>query len=93
MLKSLRGIYFIDLEDGEYKETIKNERIKLEVPMEAAMPCNMWAKKRLTLRETVSERDESNKIHPSPLSSLSFLSKTNKACVHCGNSWIHEDNV
>ena len=33
-------IYFIDPDDGEYKETINNARIKLEVPMEAAMPCN-----------------------------------------------------
>ena len=34
-----RGIYFIDPEDGEYKETIKNARKKLEVPIEAAMFC------------------------------------------------------
>ena len=35
----LRGIYFIDPEDGEYKETVNNARRKLEAPMEAAMPC------------------------------------------------------
>ena len=34
----LRRIYFIDPEDERYKETIKNARRKLEVPMEAAMP-------------------------------------------------------
>ena len=36
--RRLRGIYFIDPEDGECKETIKNARRKLVVPMEAAMP-------------------------------------------------------
>ena len=35
----LRGIYFIDLEDKEFKETIKNARKKLEPPMAPAMPC------------------------------------------------------
>ena len=34
----MRG-FFIDLEDEEYKETIKNARKKLEVQMKAAMPC------------------------------------------------------
>ena len=37
--RKLRGVYFIDPEDGEYKETVKNARKRLEVPMEAAMPC------------------------------------------------------
>ena len=37
--RKLRDICFIDLEDGECKETIKNARRKLEVTVEAAMPC------------------------------------------------------
>ena len=37
--RRLRGIYFIDLEDKEFKETIKNARKKLETPMAPAMPC------------------------------------------------------
>ena len=37
--RKLRGIYFIDLEDKEFKETIKNARKKLETPMAPAMPC------------------------------------------------------
>ena len=37
--KKLRGIYFIDPEDKEFKETIKNARKKLETPMAPAMPC------------------------------------------------------
>ena len=35
----LRGIYFIDPEDKEFKETIKNARMKLETPMAAAVLC------------------------------------------------------
>ena len=31
--RKLRGIYFIDLEDKEFKETIKNARKKLETPV------------------------------------------------------------
>ena len=35
--RRLRGIYFIDLEDKEFKESIKNARKKLETPMAPAM--------------------------------------------------------
>ena len=37
--RKLRGIYFTDPEDKEFKETIKNARKKLETPMVPAMPC------------------------------------------------------
>ena len=37
--RKLRGIYFIDSEDKEFKETIKNARKKLETPVAPAMPC------------------------------------------------------
>ena len=37
--RKLRGIYFIDLEDTEFKETIKNARQKLETSVALAMPC------------------------------------------------------
>ena len=37
--RKLRGIYFIDPEDREFKETIKNARKKLETSMAPAMPC------------------------------------------------------
>ena len=36
-----RGIYFIDPEDKEFKETIKNARKKLETPVAPAMPCKI----------------------------------------------------
>ena len=39
--RRLRGIYFIDPEDMEFKETIKNARKKLETPVAPAVPCKM----------------------------------------------------
>ena len=37
----LRGIYFSDPEDNEFKETIKNARKKLETSVAPAMPCKI----------------------------------------------------
>ena len=37
--RKLRGIHFIDPEDKEFKETIKNARKNLETQMAPAMPC------------------------------------------------------
>ena len=42
--RKLRGIYFIDPEDKEFKETIKNARKNLETPMAPAMPCKIMKK-------------------------------------------------
>ena len=42
--RKLRGIYFIDPEDKEFKETIKNARKKLEASMAPAMPCKIMKK-------------------------------------------------
>ena len=39
--RKLRGIYFIDPEDEEFKETIKNVRKKLETSVAPAMPCKI----------------------------------------------------
>ena len=39
--RKLRGIYFFDSEDKEFKETIKNARKKLETPVAPAMPCKI----------------------------------------------------
>ena len=75
---------FIHLEDAEYKETIKNAMRKLEVPMEAAMPCKKRSKKRSSFRGTEAESCESNKIP-----------KTKHACIveslmtPQGNEWNH----
>ena len=49
--RKLRGIFFIDPEDGEYEENMKNARRnwkilwKLEDPLEAAVLCKMENKK------------------------------------------------
>ena len=42
--RRLRGIFFSDPEDTEFKETIKNARKKLETPMASAMPCKTCKK-------------------------------------------------
>ena len=39
--RKLRGIYFIDPEDKELKETIKNARQKLETVVAPVMPCKI----------------------------------------------------
>ena len=53
--RKLRGVYFIDLEDGECEETIKNTRKNLEVSVQLAMICKMETRKRAwKLREIVA---------------------------------------
>ena len=42
--RKLRRIYFIDPEDKEFKETIKNARKKLETSVAPAMPCKIMKK-------------------------------------------------
>ena len=42
--RKLRGIYFIDPEDKEFKETIKNARKKLETPVAPVKPCKIMKK-------------------------------------------------
>ena len=39
--RKLRGIYFLDPEDTEFKETINNARKKLETSVALAMPCKI----------------------------------------------------
>ena len=39
--RKLRGIYFIDPEDTEFRETIKNARKKLDTTVAPAMPCKI----------------------------------------------------
>ena len=42
--RKLRGIYFIDPEDKEFKETIKNARKKLGTSVAPAVPCKIMKK-------------------------------------------------
>ena len=52
----LRDIKVIDTEDGKYEETLKNARRKLEVPMEAAMPCTKRNKEALPVSGGCTQR-------------------------------------
>ena len=68
--RKLRGIYFIDPEDTEFKETIKNARKKLETSVAPAMPCkitkkNCWSRasnKINTRLASILEADESKRL-------------------------------
>ena len=67
--RKLRGIYFIDPEDKEYKETIKNARKKLETSVAPAMPCkimkNCWScgsDKNKTKLACILEANESTRM-------------------------------
>ena len=64
--RKLRGIYFIDPEDTEFKETIKNARKKLETSVASAMPweimknCGSGASNKIkTKLACILEADES----------------------------------
>ena len=65
----LRGIYFMDPEDAEFKETIKNTRKKLETSVAPAMPCKIAkicgsgaSNKSKTKLACILEADESTRM-------------------------------
>ena len=68
--RKLRGIYFIDPEDKEFKETIKIARKKLETSVAPAMPCKILLKncvsgasnKVKTRLSCILEADESKRL-------------------------------
>ena len=53
----LRGIYYIDPADEEFKETVRNGRRKLEVPMPAAMPWRLGKERTRKLAANLILRD------------------------------------
>ena len=55
--RRLRGIYFIDPEDKEFKETIRNAGNKLETSVASAMPCKISKN-----NQKCGNGDKSNKI-------------------------------
>ena len=82
--RKLRGIYFIDLEDKEFKETIKNARKKLETSVAPAMPCKIMKNCR---------SGESNKIKTKLACILEAVESTR---MRIGNSmphYHHEDHI
>ena len=67
--RKLRGIYFIDPEDKEFKETIKNARKQLETSVAPAMPCKIMkncgsdgSNKIKTKLACILEADESTRL-------------------------------
>ena len=67
--RKLRGIYFIDPKDTEFKETIKNARKKLETSVAPAMPCKITkncgsgaSNKIQTKHACILEADESTRM-------------------------------
>ena len=85
--RKLRGIYFIDPEDKEYKETIKNARKKLETSVALAMPC-----KASTKGKHRATRGKSNDIK----SKLACILEANESTrMRMGHSQPHnhEDHI
>ena len=54
--RRLRGVYFIDPVDAEFKETIQNARRKLEVPMPGTMLCKIRRRKYKVTCRTLDAR-------------------------------------
>ena len=73
--RRLRGIYFIDPEDMEFKEIIETARRKLETPMAPAMPCARYA------RKTSMERPEARLIISSLNLRVSWKPVNPQECV------------
>ena len=67
--RRLTGIYFIDLDDQDYKETLKNARIKLERPTAAATPCKRKA------------RTSTTKVAAKQVIASKKVRKTKHACI------------
>ena len=84
--RKLRGIYFIDLEDKEFKETIKNARKKLETPVAPAMPC------KVVKNNENCGMSASNKIKTKH---VCILEACESARLRMGESWPthHEDHI
>ena len=89
--RTLRGIYFIDPEDTEFKETIKNARKKLETSVAPAMPCKIMkncgsggSNKIKAKLACILEADESTRVRMGNLNHI--ITKTTlqeKVRIHC----------
>ena len=82
--RKLRGIYFIDSEDKEFKETVKNAREKLETPIAPAMPCKIMKKN--------CGSGASNKIKPR-LACILEASESTRLRVGKSLPNYHEDHI
>ena len=85
--RRLRGIYFIDPEDKEVKETIQNARKKLVKPMAPAMSCK--TSKTWKHGET---RGKTNKIK-SKLACILEAGESTRLCMADSLPNYHEDHI
>ena len=85
--RKLRGIYLIDPEDKEFKETIKNARKKLETPVAPAMPCKTCNKNKK--RET---RGKTNEIK-SKLAYILEATESTRLRMEESLPKYHEDHI
>ena len=84
--RKLGGIYFIDPEDKEFKETIKNARKKLETPMAPAMPSN------ISNNNKKCGNGESNKVK-SKLACILEASESTRVRMGESLPTHHEDHI
>ena len=85
--RRLRGIYCIDPEDKEFKETVKNARKKLETPMAPAMPCK--TSKKSTHGETRGKTNE----FKSKLACILEVSESTRLRMEESLPNHHEDHI
>ena len=85
--RRLRGIYFIDPEDKEFKETIKNARKKLETPMAPAMPCKTSKKSKH------GETRSKTKKFKSKLACILEASESTRLRMEESLPTYHEDHI
>ena len=85
--RKLRGIYFIDPKDKEFKETIKNARKKLETPVSPAMPCMISKNKK-----NCGNGEKSNKVK-SKLACILEASESTRLRMGESLPNFHEDHI
>ena len=83
--RRLRGIYFIDPDDEDFKDTMKNARRKLDVPMPASMRCKLQCEK---YRETCRVH-ECNTRYACIVEADESTRKRMEGTLHKG----HEDHI
>ena len=86
-VRKKRGIYFIDPEDKEFEETIKNARKYLETTVAPAMPCKASKKEKHG-----ATRGKSNEIK-SKLACILEASESTRLRVEQSLPNHHEDHV
>ena len=84
--RKLRGVYFIDPVDEEFKDIVKNARRKLEVPMPAAIPCKLQRDK---YRETCRTGEEHKTKYACIVEADESMRKRMEGCLHKS----HEDHI